>query len=336
MITISLCMIVKNEEQILDRCLLSLINLVDEIIILDTGSTDRTKEIARNYTDKVYDFSWTGSFSDARNASFSYATMDYIYCADADEMIDEVNQQLFLQMKKTLLPEIEIVQMMYCNQLSNNTTYNFDKEYRPKLFKRIREFVWEYPIHEQIRLTPVIYDSEIEIIHLPMELHTQRDLSMFEKMTEDDIPINKKLLNMYARELYISGSPEQFIRAKNTFEQTILEETRDDDEIMESACILAKCALIEQNFSDFFKYTLKNIAKDGCSESCYELGNYYFSQKDYKEATIWYYNAAFETQSILNIKTSAQLPLNGLMHCCKELGLFEQAALYETMLKELD
>lgn len=70
MITVSLCMIVKNEEDILARCLDSLKGLMDEIIIVDTGSTDRTKEIAANYTDKIYDFSWCDDFAAARNFFF--------------------------------------------------------------------------------------------------------------------------------------------------------------------------------------------------------------------------------------------------------------------------
>ena len=77
----SLCMIVKNEEALLAECLDSLKAAMDEINIVDTGSTDRTKEIAASYTDRVFDFPWTGSFSDARNFSFSKATGDYIYCA---------------------------------------------------------------------------------------------------------------------------------------------------------------------------------------------------------------------------------------------------------------
>ena len=88
MITISLCMIVKNEEKILDRCLSGLADLMDEIIVVDTGSTDRTKEIAAKYTDKIYDFKWINDFSAARNYAFSKATRDYIYSADADEVLD--------------------------------------------------------------------------------------------------------------------------------------------------------------------------------------------------------------------------------------------------------
>ena len=79
MATVSLCMIVKNEEKILARCLDSMAGLMDEIIIVDTGSTDATKEIAARYTDKVYDFTWVYDFAAARNFAFSLASMEYVY-----------------------------------------------------------------------------------------------------------------------------------------------------------------------------------------------------------------------------------------------------------------
>ena len=73
MVSISLCMIVRNEEKVLERCLDSVCRAVDEMIIVDTGSVDSTKEIAGKYTDKVYDFVWVDDFSAARNFSFSKA-----------------------------------------------------------------------------------------------------------------------------------------------------------------------------------------------------------------------------------------------------------------------
>ncbi len=85
--TLSLCMIVKNEEQFLERCLQSVQGLVDEIIIVDTGSTDRTKEIARQFTDKIYDFTWVDDFSAARNESLKHATANWILVLDADEVL---------------------------------------------------------------------------------------------------------------------------------------------------------------------------------------------------------------------------------------------------------
>ena len=86
---ISLCLIVKNEEQILERCLNSFKGYYDELIIVDTGSTDSTKDIAKRYTSKVFDFEWCDDFSKARNFSIEQAAGDYILVLDTDEFLDE-------------------------------------------------------------------------------------------------------------------------------------------------------------------------------------------------------------------------------------------------------
>lgn len=83
--TISCCMIVKNEEDFLEKCLLSIRDYVDEIIIVDTGSTDNTVEIAKRYTEKVYFHAWEDSFTKARNQALQYAKCDWILQMDADE-----------------------------------------------------------------------------------------------------------------------------------------------------------------------------------------------------------------------------------------------------------
>jgi tetratricopeptide (TPR) repeat protein len=86
-LTLSLCMIVRDEEEMLPRCLQAVAPAVDEIVIVDTGSVDRTIEIARSYGARVIEREWTGSFSDARNASFDAATSDWIIYLDADEVL---------------------------------------------------------------------------------------------------------------------------------------------------------------------------------------------------------------------------------------------------------
>lgn len=87
MVTISLCMIVKNEERVLGRCLESVQEIADEIIIVDTGSEDRTKKIAEKYHARVFEQEWQDDFSRARNYSFSQAEMDYCMWLDADDII---------------------------------------------------------------------------------------------------------------------------------------------------------------------------------------------------------------------------------------------------------
>ena len=268
MITISLCMIVKNEEAVLARCLDSIADLMDEIIIVDTGSTDKTKEIAARYTSSIYDFAWNGSFADARNYSFSKANCQYIYCADADEVLDEENRARFRLLKKGLLPEIDIVQMYYCNQLSYNTIYNYDKEYRPKLYKRLRTFTWFNPIHETVALEPVIYDSDIEIQHKPTGFHASRDLKAFEKMHADGIRLTSHLHTLYAKELLIAGEKTDLIHAIPTFTETVKDDSRTEEEKMEAYCILAKANRLRGDVANFFKYTTKAVtsAGEGCSE----------------------------------------------------------------------
>lgn len=315
MIEISLCMIVKNEEKVLARCLDSIADLMDEIIIVDTGSTDDTKKIAQKYTKNIYDFEWVDDFSAARNFSFSKATKDYIYVADADEVIDEKNRRKFKDLKEVLLPEIEIVQMKYCNQLSNGTAYNFDEEYRPKLYKRLREFVWTEPVHEMVRLDPVVYDSEIDILHLPESVHSGRDFFVFQKHIKDGLHLSKRLHHMYAMELFISGSDEDFLEAEEFFALSSVDPSRSVDEIKEAACVVTRAARLRNDSHTILKMCLKDLLSEGSSEMCFELGEYFFGKKDYGEAAMWYYNAMHETQSILNIHTSTDLPEKRYEEC---------------------
>lgn len=324
MVTISLCMIVKNEEAVLKRCLDSIADLMDEIIIIDTGSKDRTKEIAASYTSKIYDFKWTNDFSAARNFSFSKAGMNYIYTADADEILDETNRERFLRLKSVLLPEIEIVQMKYVTESEFNTVLNSKKEYRPKLFKRLRTFTWIDPIHETVRLNPVIFDSDIEILHRPQTLHSKRDFSIFIKAFECDGQFSPKIQTMYAKELLKTGDFKDFLDAKPIF-LSILEHDFSDEARKEAACILARVYRLEDNKNEFFKLTMKDMLTTPCSEICYELGTYFVAQKDYEEAVLWFYNAAYETESILDVHTSGDLPLLGLVECYELLLEQEKA-----------
>jgi len=136
-ITISLCMIVKNEEDALSRCLNSVQGIADEIIIVDTGSTDGTKEIASTFSDKLYDFTWINDFAAARNYAFSFANMEYILWLDADDVILEQDREQFLALKRTLDRTVDSVTMHY--NLSHDDNGNVTSSLRRnRLVKRSR------------------------------------------------------------------------------------------------------------------------------------------------------------------------------------------------------
>lgn len=325
MVTISICMIVKNEEKHLARCLDSIADLAEELIIVDTGSTDRTKEIAAKYNATIYDFKWNGDFSEARNFSFSKATKEYIYQADADEVLDETNRMRFKMLKQAMDKRVDIVQMFYCNQLEFNTVYNQDKEYRPKMYKRLREFYFEDPIHEQVRLTPVIFDSDVEILHMPDMAHSQRDFAGFLMMIKKGLPVSKRLHNMYATELVIAGEDKDFLDAKEFFTQSVTDENRTIEEIKEAALILVKAAHIENDISAMFKYSLKDVATDASSEMCYEIGEYFYEQGDYNEAALWYHNSIYECKPIVYEKIRDVYAKEQLANCYEMFGNHAEA-----------
>jgi len=314
MATVSVCMIVKNEEQVLERCLESLKGIADEIVIADTGSTDATKAIAARYTDKIYDFKWIDDFAAARNFVFSKATADYIYSADADEILDAENQAKFLQLKAALDDtNAEIVQFWYCNQLEHNTTYNFDRELRPKLYKRLRTFEWIDPLHESVRREPVIADSDIDIIHKPLKPHGSRDFKIFEKTIAKQGSLSKHLRGMYARELMISGSAEDFANARPYFSALADSTEVDTEELNDIFCILAKAAQLAEDTDGFFAVVLKSfILGNPPSEICCMLGEHYEKLGDSIEALLWFQNALTETQPVLALEYGAKRAEEGI------------------------
>ena len=89
-------------------------DIVDEIIIVDTGSSDNSKEMAKRYTDNIYDYNWNDDFSEARNFSFEKATKDYILWLDADEILENENKDKLLHLKQSLSSDIDVVTMFTC------------------------------------------------------------------------------------------------------------------------------------------------------------------------------------------------------------------------------
>ena len=319
MISISMCMIVKNEQELLKRCLDSYSGTYDELIIIDTGSTDNTKETASHYTDKIYDYEWCDDFAAARNFAFSKAGCDYILSVDADEVLDTYNNQELRKLKSALLPEIDIVQMYYVNDTEYNSVYNAHKELRPKLFKRVRSFNWISPIHETIQVNPVIYDSGIEILHRPAASHSKRDFSIYLKAFDKGLKLQDYVVTMLCKELLISGEDSDFLAFRPVFEQLAYEE-RSLSTLDDINCILAHIYQIAGEEDKFFKIVLKCIANNPSSEIYLTLGRYYYNRSDYNEAAIWLYNAAFDAKSVLDISSSGNKALHLLSECYKHMS----------------
>lgn len=286
MITISLCMIVKNEEAILARCLDSIISLVDEIIIVDTGSTDATKEIAFQYTDKVYDFTWCDDFSKARNFSFSKATCTYCMWLDADDVILEKDQILFKELKHSLTTDISMVMMRYHTSFDQegNSTFTY---YRERLLRRDEHYLWEGFIHEVIPPRGTLLYSDVAITHQKDKPgDANRNLLLYEIKKEEGFPFSSRDLFYYARELYYHAKYQEAISTFHSF----LEREDGWIENQISACqLLSECyrGIDEKEKALFFLFSSFSYDTPR-AEICCDIGKHFLETQKYEQAIYWY------------------------------------------------
>ncbi len=152
MIPISVCIIAKNEEANIERCLSSLAPYGFEIVVVDTGSTDRTKEIAAKYTDRIFDFEWTDNFSEARNYSLRMASNNWIFMMDCDEWIDSIDIEEMNYFRKKM-PEYagSITRKNITGDPGDTGSANIYNDRTERLFSR-KHYYYTGAIHEQ--LTP--------------------------------------------------------------------------------------------------------------------------------------------------------------------------------------
>lgn len=164
---LSIAMIVKNEEKNLKKCLKATEYLKGkisyEIIIVDTGSTDKTIDIAKKYTDRVYNHPWTGDFSEMRNISIKYSKGEWILILDADEVLDNP-QELVDFVKSSDSKKYNAAEINFKNLLSDDVNnYILASLYR--LFRNLKEFYYVGRIHEQPRVIVPFIKSRVTVLH---------------------------------------------------------------------------------------------------------------------------------------------------------------------------
>ncbi len=329
MVTVSLCMIVKNEEAVLDRCLKPAKLFADEIIIVDTGSTDRTAEIAEKYTEHVYKYQWNDDFAAARNESFSKASMDYCMWLDADDVITEENAEKLRRLKKTLDPSTDIVMMNYtiAEDPDGRPLFSY---YRERMVRNSREYRWEGPVHEAIRPRGAILYSDITVFHRKTEPgDPDRNLRIYEKILARDGHLEGRELFYYARELYFhkcwqkaAGAFVQFLQGDGWAENKI------------EACLnLADCyrilGLHQQKLTALFHSFQMDTPR---GEICCEIGRHFLESGQYETAAFWY-RTALQLQppdrkgAFVRWDCYDALPKANLAICRRYLGEPEEAGM---------
>lgn len=167
-LSVSVCIIAKNEEKYIEQCLKSVLQYGFEIIVVDTGSSDRTKELSEKYTNKVFDFEWCADFSAARNFCAGKASNDWILAIDCDEKIRMLDTDRLGELLEQFPHSVGRLTVKNVKQ-SADGGMDYETDEIVRLYNR-KEYEFASPIHEQIKK---IGASDGEALHgfdIPMEL----------------------------------------------------------------------------------------------------------------------------------------------------------------------
>lgn len=284
-ISISLCMIVRDEEETLERCLNSVRDIADEIIIVDTGSIDKTKEIAKKFNSKIYNFKWIDDFAVARNHAFSKATKEYIIWLDADDYISDTDREKLIKLKGTLDRSVDSVTMNYslCRDEKGNTTFSLR---RNRLVKRKKNFKWIGKIHEYLEVYGNIINEDISVNHDKLKPHGDRNLKIFQSMVKNNEEFSARDTYYYANELYYNAKYEDAIVQYEKFIDSKLGWIED---VKTATSNLFECysrvGKEEKRASAILKTFELDIPK---SDLCCKLGQCFLEKNLYKQAIFWY------------------------------------------------
>ena len=321
--TLSLCMIVKNEEDNLENCLKNSSIYADEIIIVDTGSSDKTKEIAKKFTDKIFDFNWCDDFSKARNFSFEQASCDYCMWLDGDDFLTDESANK-IKCWKEAGEECDVLMCPYVAGFDENLNPTF-KYLRERIVKNNKDFRWHDRVHEVIVPSGwIVTKDEILIYHnKKSEKYSDRNLMIYKKMIALGETFSPRNQFYYARELYFNKLYDEAIHEFSKF----LTEGKGWKENKIEACLnMARCYKQKGQKENALTTLLGSFIYDlPRGEILYEIANIFFEKNEYENAIYWYKKALESNDEIksgafINSDASTFFPALQLCNCYDKIG----------------
>lgn len=321
-ITLSLCMIVKDEEKTLARCLNSVKSFIDEIIIVDTGSNDKTKEIAKRFNAKIYDFEWVSDFAAARNFSFSKATSDYILWLDGDDFIDNENISKIEKLLKNLDNKYDYISGQYI--LLRNKEGKVDSVLRRnRIVKREKNFRWIGKVHEYLEVYGMGFNGDFAIEHGKVKPHTDRNFKIFKKMENEGIEFSPRDIYYYANELMDNGD---YNKAINEYKKFISSKRGWVEDVKGAYFRIINCYKILNQTEKIPDIVFESFKIDvPIAEIVCSLAEYFFEKNNFNQAVFWYKTALNcipdkNNPSLSNIAYYTWIPSLQLCVCYYNLG----------------
>ncbi|HLD88955.1 MAG TPA: glycosyltransferase [Candidatus Nanoarchaeia archaeon] len=272
--TVSFCMIARNEEQLVESCLNSIKAISDEIIVVDTGSNDRTKEICSKFDAKIIDFTWSDDFSEARNTYLKNAKGDWILTLDADEFIDRESLVFIKKLSEMDFDALTFEVRTYSN---NENDLNWKQPDEPKkigeknytgyiplprvrFFRNFKGYYYKNAVHETI--DDSLERKKAKVGDVDIIIHHCEDIKGHEEIKKKQI-------------IYVEYSKKR------------IEENPND---VKAYCDIA---LVKFKFLDEFEEAEQNLLKaleinPNYARAYFLLGELYVLQKKFADATALY------------------------------------------------
>lgn len=323
--TLSVCLIVRNEQEVIGRCLNCVSKFADEIIVVDTGSTDDTVNEARKFTDEIFFFDWCDDFSAARNFAFENASCDFVMWLDADDVITDDN---CLKIKRLVEgePDFDMAFLPYA------AAFEYDKPtfvyYRERIMRRSKNYRFCGAVHEAVVPEGKIVYSDAEIHHKKIKAgEPLRNLTILQKQIARGICLDERAKFYYGRELLYNG---MYLESVAVFENFLQGNGWTENKI--EACIdLYRAYSALNKKEEAYAALLKSFTyAPPRSEACCILGEKFMLENDVNSAIYWYQSALNCSNDVkgggfYNLDYGGFIPYMQLCVLYDRLGNYERA-----------
>lgn len=306
--TLSICLIVKDEEQVLSRCLDSVKGFADEIVIVDTGSTDGTPAIAQKYTDKVYSFEWCDDFSAARNFCFSKATCDFLMWLDADDIVTEENAEIISALKDR--DDFDVAMLKYAAAFDGDGKPSF-VYFRERIFRRSMGFEWKGAVHEAIEPRGRIIHSQACVYHKKSRQNPpMRNLRIYQTAISQGKTLSPREKFYYGRELYFNNMLPESIAVLSDF---LNGEGWSENKVEASRTLYRALVRLGRREEGLKALLCGFLFSFPHAEDCCILAEYFEAQNDVRSAIYWYERALSSPEKLqdggfVNVDYSGYFP----------------------------
>ena len=311
--SLSVCMIVKDEAATLRRALECAFSVADEVIVVDTGSKDGSADIARSMGAKVYSYEWQNDFSAARNYSFSLASCEYAMWLDADDVICEKDTGEIRAIAER--GGFDVAMLRY---ISGPLLY-----YRERIVRCGAGLVWQGVVHEAIVPRGKIIYSAAAVLHKKVKpADPMRNLNIYQYHIARGLCLDERQKFYYGRELYYNNMPRQAAAVLSDF----MRGGGWNINKAEACRILYFCHKLAGERAVALDWLVRSfLYVTPRARDCCLLADEFFASRNYECARFWYLQAMnsrerAEEGGFVDRAFFTRIPANGMAAVCGALG----------------